>query len=324
MTRILANICTKGRYDTTLPLAIQSVIFQTKKVDKLIIYDDNDPPKDMREVQIYQYLFDMMNLKGIEWEWVYSLRKGQHHSHQMANTKDYDWVWRVDDDCSPEPRTLETLMSYIKSDVGAVGGSILTPPFPPLNGVTGLIQNIDREPNIQWDWIREVKDVDHLHCSFIYRAGIADYNLSLSKAAFREETLFTYALREAGYKIMVVPDAVTWHLKNKFGGVREEQKEMFDHDDQIFRNHLNFKDKTIVVLDCGMGDHLVFKKVLPEIKNPIVFSCYPEIVPGGSIQDAKNLLGSIDHYNIYAKMDQWGWVGSLENAYRKLYVGVGK
>jgi hypothetical protein len=30
-------------------------------------------------------------------------------------------------------------------------------------------------------------------------------------------------------------------------------------------------------------------------------------------------LGNIDEYNIYAKMDQWNWKDSLENAFRKMY-----
>lgn len=293
---------------------------QTRKVDKLVIYDDNDPPKDMREVQLYQYLYDIMNYKGIQWEWVWAGRKGQHHNHQMANKSGYDLVWRVDDDCVAEPNVLEALLANFGPTVGAVGGSILTPPFPPVVGATGRIEDINSEPNIQWDYIKEKKEVDHLHCSFLYRAGIVDYNLSLSKAAFREETLFTYALKQAGYSIWVIPEANTWHLKNKFGGVRSEQKEMFDHDDQIFKNQLQFKDQTIVVLDCGMGDHVVFNSVLPEIKNPVIFSCYPEIVPGRSIADAKMLFGDLDPYNIYMKMDQWGWKDSLQAAYRKLYV----
>lgn len=321
--RVLASISTKGRYDTTLPLAIQSVLMQSRLPDKLVIYDDNDPPQDMRENQLYQYLYEIMNLKGLPWEWVWAQKKGQHYNHQMANTSGYDLVWRVDDDCMAEPHVLETLLSYVKPDVGGVGGAILTPPFAPVVGATGKIENIDSEPNIQWDYIKEVKEVDHLHCSFIYRAGIVDYNLSLSKAAFREETLFTYGLRQLGYKMLVVPHCNTWHLKNKFGGVRDEQKAMFDHDDQIFRNYMGFKEKTVVVLDCGMGDHLVFKKILPEIEDAVIFSCYPDIVPGRSIAEAKQLFGSIDEYNIYRKMDQWGWRGSLENAFRKLYLERG-
>ena len=319
MTRILCSISTKGRYDSTLPSAIQSVIFQTKKVDKLVIYDDNDEPKDLREIQIYQYLFQMLDLKGIAWECVFARKMGQHHNHQMANTAGYDLVWRIDDDCVAEPNTLETLFSYVTNEVGAVGGAILTPPFQPVTA-TGKIENLDSEPNIQWANITAVNDVDHLHCSFLYRAGIHDYNLGLSKVAHREETLFTYGLKQRGYKILVVPNAITWHLKNKVGGIRTGVQAMFEHDEYIFRNTIQIVDRPIVVLDNGMGDHVVFKKILPELDNPIIFSCFPDIVPGRSIQDAKNLFGNIDQYSVYAKMDQWNWQGSLEDAFRKLYI----
>lgn len=97
------------------------------------------------------------------------------------------------------------------------------------------------------------------------------------------------------------------------------EEQMFLHDEQIFRNILGLKDKTIVVLDCGMGDHIVFKRVLPFIKNPIVFSCYPEIIPGRSIAEAQRLYGDIGSYNIYRKMEEWNWKDSLENAFKKLY-----
>lgn len=317
---ILCSISTRGRYDTTLAMAIQSVISQTKKVDKLMIFDDNDEPKDIREIQHYRYLLHILDQKKIPWEVTYGQRQGQHHNHQRANTQGYTWVWRLDDDTVAEPHVLETLWSHVGPDVGAVGGAVLTPPFAPVYGATGLIENIDREPNIQWDHIRQKQEVDHLHCSFLYRAGVHDYNVGLSRVAHREETLFTYGLKQKGYKLYVVPDAVTWHLKNQHGGIRTEQKELFDHDEQIFRNFMVTEKGTVVVLDCGMGDHLVFKKILSEIKNPIIFSCYPEIVPGRSIQEAKQLYGSIDQYNVYMKMDQWQWKDSLENAFRKMYV----
>jgi hypothetical protein len=114
---------------------------------------------------------------------------------------------------------------------------------------------------------------------------------------------------------------VTWHLKNKAGGIRDGVREMFEHDEQIFRQTLALPtDVTIVVLDCGMGDHIVFKHVLPDVKDAMVFSCYPEIVPGRSISEARQLLGEkIEQYNIYRMMDSWQWSGSLEDAFRKLY-----
>ena len=322
MGKVLCSVATRGRYFTTLPLVLNAIINQTKPVDKLVIFDDNDEPQDMRKELIYSYFFQMLDIKGIKWEWVFAEKKGQHHIHQRANRMGYDWVWRVDDDAIPEPNVLETLYSHADEFTGAVGGSVLTPPYMPDTGsVTGLIDKIDSEPNIQWGVIKEEKQVEHLHCSFLYRAGVCDFNLGLSRVAHREETLFTYSLHQKGYKILVVPNAITWHMKNPQGGIRsEDKKELYEHDEQIFRNTIAYRDKTVIVLDNGLGDHLIFSHILPEIKNAEVFSCYPDIVPGRSIAEARALFGSIEHFNVYGKMDQWRWKDSLENAYRKLYL----
>ena len=288
----------------------------------LVIFDDNDTPEDMRNELVYSYFFRMLDIKGIKWKWVFADKKGQHHIHQAANWMGMDWVWRCDDDAIPEPNVLENLAKHIADDVGAVGGAVLTPPdMPDTHNVTGMVDNIDREPNIQWNTIEKVKEVEHLHCTFLYRAGIVDYNTGLSRVAHREETLFTYALWQKGYKILAVPDAVTWHMRNPQGGIRSEtRREMFWHDEQIFRSTLAYRRKNVVVLNCGMGDHIVFSHILPEIKNAEVFSCYPEIVPGRSIAEAEYLFGNLEKYNIYRKMDHWKWKGTLEDAYRKMYL----
>ena len=320
--KILCSISTRNRYHTCLPLAIESVIMQTLKVDKLVIFDDNDEPQDLRTDPVYMHLFKMMHMKGIEWEWLFAGKKGQHYNHQMANKIGYEWVWRVDDDNIAEPNVLEELMKYANDDVGAVGGSILTSNWDcKKNNATGKIENIDDEPNIQWGIIDEEHSVDHLHCSFLYRAGVHDYNLGLSRVAHREETLFTYGLKQKGYKILVVPNCITWHLKSPTGGIRtEDNSRLYYDDEQIFKNTVGLKSRTVVVLDCGMGDHIVFKHVLPDIENPLVFTCYPDIIPGRSIAEARQMFGDIGQYNIYAKMDQWNWKDSLENAFKKLYL----
>lgn len=324
--KILCSISTKGRYHTFLPIAIQSVINQTRKPDLLVIYDDNDEPEDMRKYPVYQQLFKLLDIKNIKWEWQFAQKKGQHYNHQMANERaareGYKFVWRVDDDNAPEPQVLEKLEDAMTlyPAAGAVGGAILTPEWDLTPRVaTSKIEDIDNEPNIQWGYIRKVKKVEHLHCSFLYRAGIYDYNLALSKVAHREETLFTYGIHKLGYDLFVIPYATTWHFKSE-GGIRTtNNKELYDHDEYIFRNYLDRKDKTIVVLDSGMGDHVVFKHVLPLIKNPEVYTCYPDIIPGKSIQEAINTFGSLDEWNIYKKMDEWSWKDSLEKAYKKLY-----
>jgi len=328
MSKVLCSVATRGRYHTTLPLVLNAIINQSKPVDKLVVFDDNDEPQDMRKEMIYQYFFQMLDAKGIAWEWLYADKKGQHYIHQNANEMGYDWVWRCDDDAIPEPNVLERLVGYaieltnVQIKVGAIGGAILTPPNLPDTSIsTGDIDRIDLEPNIQWNYIERAKEVMHLHCSFLYRAGVHDYNLGLSRVAHREETLFTYGMYQKGYKLFAVPNAVTWHMKNPEGGIRSEtKKEMYDHDEFIFRNVLEYRNKTIVVLNSGLGDHIVFNRVLPSIPNAEVFTCYPEIIPGRSIEEARYLFGSLEDHNIYKKMDQWKWKDSLENAYRKLYL----
>jgi len=323
MSKVLCSIATRGRYHSTLPLVLQAVINQTWLPNKIVIFDDNDEPQDMRSNFIYGHLFDQMNIKGIEWEWRYATKRGQHFIHQEANTMGYDWVWRVDDDCIPEPTVLQSLYSHATQieNVGAVGGSIITGKPVNASKSTGRIENINNEPNIQWDFIKGTREVMHLHCSFLYRAGVHDFNLGLSRVAHREETLFTYGLYLKGYKVLTAPYATSWHMKNPEGGIRAETKrEMFDHDEQIFRNFISYSGRPIVVLNCGLGDHIVFSKILPELDNPVVFTCYPEIIAGRSIAEAQHLFGDLDQWNIYKKMDQWKWTDSLENAYRKLYL----
>ena len=322
MAKVLCSVATKGRYFTTLPLVLNAIMNQTRLPDKLVIFDDNDEPKDMRSESIYQHFFQILNHKKIDWEWKFAEKKGQHYIHQMANTMGFEWVWRVDDDAIPEPNALEELYKHTADDVGAIGGSILTMPnLFDTSKTTGKIADIDAEPNIQWNYIKQIKEVEHLHCSFLYRAGVHDYNLGLSRVAHREETLFTHGLYKKGYKILAVPDAVTWHFKNPQGGIRDGAKqEMFAHDEAIFRNINGLSDRTIVVLNCGAGDHIVFSHIISEIPNPIVFTCYPEIIPGKSIAEAQALFGDLDQWNIYKKMCQWGWKDSLENAFRKLYL----
>ena len=162
---VLCNVCTKGRYDTTLPLTLMAIAMQTMPPHKLVIFDDNDDPKDMREVQTYQYLFEILQLKNIPWEWVYAQKKGQHFSHQtaqrMAVDQGHTWVWRVDDDAVPEPNVLENLYNCTGANyaakfghpIGAVGGAVLTPPFSDTKNVTGKIEMISSEPNLQWNYI---------------------------------------------------------------------------------------------------------------------------------------------------------------------------
>lgn len=330
---ILCSISTKGRYDTTLPLAIMSVVNQTKKPDALIIFDDNDNPKDLRDIELYAYLLRTLDEKGIYWKVIFGQKKGQHYNHQAANKMGYKWVWRIDDDCVAEPNVLETLYSRTDDSVGAVGGSILTPPFQKGLISSGKIENITTEPNIQWDHITKDQEVDHLHCSYLYRANVEDFCLELSRVAHREETLHTLGIKKKGYKVIVVP-CITWHYRNRQGGIRSiNNDKLYHNDDQVFYRKLdswNMADQgKLVVLDNGIGDHYAFKHILNKLKikhqNLTLAVCFPQVFEDDdvkliSIQDAKNLLGpKIDDYNIYKFMGERGWSKTLVEAFETMY-----
>ena len=113
---------------------VQLIKKEHKSNNVIVIFDDNDDPKDLREMQHYNYLFKIMDEKSLQWEVIFGRKKGQHYNHQMANTMGYEWVWRLDDDTIAESNVLEKLLFHIGPKIGSIGGSVLTPPF--IKGLT--------------------------------------------------------------------------------------------------------------------------------------------------------------------------------------------
>lgn len=329
---ILCSVSTRGRYNTTLPLCLSAIANQTKKPDHLIIFDDNETPIDLRDNEVYKNLFLLFERKNIGWQVVYGQKKGQHYNHQTANQWGFEWVWRVDDDCIPDPNVLENLYAHVDNNVGCVGGSVITPSWD-LNEndkhkTSGKIEDIYWSQNKQWFLIDKVQEVDHLHCTFLYRAGIVDYNLKLSRVAHREETLFSYEFVKRGYKNLIVPNAISYHLKSAEGGIRDGDKELYYHDEEIFRNNIDCG--FLVTLDCGIGDNIVFESLINEMKNKYkkfsIATWYPDVfeevndenISIITIEEAKRLIDT-ESQNIYRKMIDWNWKGSLQDAFKKLY-----
>ena len=82
--RTTATISTKGRYFDTLPLALRSIANQTVPPEKIIVFDDNEEPIDLRKENVYQSLFAILNCRNIKWEVVYGGKCGQVYNHQKA------------------------------------------------------------------------------------------------------------------------------------------------------------------------------------------------------------------------------------------------
>ena len=99
---------------------------------------------------------------------------------------------------------------------------------------------------------------------------------------------------------------------------------MYENDEKIFQTIINLG--FLVVLDSGIGDHIVFKSILPDLKNKYenitIACCYPFVFENEnliSIEQVKKII-PIDNYNIYKFMYDNNWNDSLENAYRKKYL----
>ena len=320
---VLCSIPTKDRYDI-LPLCVMAVANQTKKPDKLIIYDDGEH-KDLREHPIYRHLFITLDSVGIAWEVKFLDGKGQHHAHQMANNAGFDLVWRLDDDTIPEPDVLAKLLDRIQYDIGAVGGAVIMP-GQEQEGGTNKIEDIYHLPNVQWKVGHGVVEVDHLYSSFLYRAGIVPYCTDLSPVAHREETIFSHELKMAGWKLIVDTSIRTWHYRQDSGGIRShDQKFFYEHDEKIFTKKMGEWGYKLIPLGTGLGDHLAFKNIVPDLlkkyRHLVIGATFPEVFNG----DARMTVipfGAAAQWcddNIYKWMIDRNWKGSIIEAYREMY-----
>ena len=332
--KVLAYLNTYRRYNTTLTMALLSLINQTYKPDKIIVYDDNpEPVMDPNNVEHYKYLMSLCQEKGIEFWWEWAGKKGAHHNHEKANLLGFDFAWFIDDDNVAEPNVLEELMKEMKDGVGVVGGIIRKPLAGPLPyNATGKIEDVWNGQNIAWyKWNGAVRECEHLYSGFLYRCNIVHHDLRLSKKVFRGETMFTHSLFLKGYKLLCTPNAVTWHFESSTGGCRTPEEEatnqqMYNEDNQMFLQWLAFKkqNKKLYVLDSGLGDHYMFLQAFPLEKDAIYAVCYPDLFLGYnviSIAEAKKIV-DIKDYDVYLWAERYNPKGHLIESFKQMYAHI--
>ena len=337
-------VSTTGRYETTLPLCLTAIANQTLIPKYLIIYQDDK--YEMKTSPIYQHIFALFKEKGIITKRIQGKGVGQVMNHQKAlKDSTTEWIWRLDDDQVPEPNVLEKLCEHISDSVGAIGCSIIDPGQSEFYNKTPAgysinIEDIRSKPNLQWSKNKGIHKVDHLHGSFLFRKSTgAQYNLNLSKAGHREETLFSYSMRLKGWDLIVDTNITIWHFRAPKGGIRDIDKSFFEHDERIFEEVLRSQENKLfpVFLDSGLGDHWAFKEVLIEMlektdKMICVAACYPEVFENllktftnlkiVSIATGNMLFGEkiSSDLNLYAWCDRNKWDRSIIEAYRKIYL----
>lgn len=338
--KVTVGIPTKNRYES-LDKTLLSIALQTVSPYEVIIVDDSDNPINLTTIPHYEYIFRLFDEKGIKWQVKFGKRMGQHHSHQMVqDMAETDWIFRIDDDCVAEPDVLRRLIGVIKSslgsNIGAVAPSVTMPnpqPLPP--GMRNTIKNLN-SPNIQWFKGEGTHPAEHLYSCFLYRKGIAMYDLTLSSVAHREETIFSHSIKRTGHTLYVNMDAQVHHFQGREGGIRTfRDPALWEHDEKIFKAYLSLwnvtpEDNKMVVLDCGIGDHWAFKNILPEMKKKYgkitIAACFPDVFWDEpdltiiSIADAKNIYGDITPFQVYKLLWDTKEKIHLIEGFRRMYL----
>ena len=143
---------------------------------------------------------------------------------------------RIDDDGYCDAEYLEKLYHACEASTGfgAVGG--LVPPMASEKLWTKpetYINKIDEFYDLQGEgdqcYFRnqtQPMEADHLRSSFMYYNEVAKkfrHPECYGKTGYREETDLTYRMKLAGLKLLVVPDAICWHIMAPIGGGRDER-----------------------------------------------------------------------------------------------------
>ncbi len=245
---VTATISTLNRANTTLPLVLMGVVGQTVTPDQLVLFDDGREP-DLAEHPVLSHIFRLFERRNIAWKILPGQQRGQTVNHQAAlDMCTTDCIWRLDDDSVAEPQVLEILIGHLAAaeSLGAAGGLVLNPkrtvPLP-AGERFNRIEDVLTTPNIQWcEQPPTVHHVDHLYSTFLYRVRAAahGYCKELSVVGHREETLFTYEMRRAGWGIAVDTSARLWDMQQPAGGTRplDDQKDLFEHNEAVFMRKL--------------------------------------------------------------------------------------
>jgi len=341
---VTAYISTKGRYETTLTMAIASITSQTLLPSHFVLIQDAPGEFDLRASNTYMHIFKLLDAKGIKWKVLFGKERGQVYNHQMmVDNCETSWLWRVDDDNVAEPNVLERLCSHISDEVGAIAGAVIDPAHVVNYPTSAKIAHIDSAANVQWVKSTGVVEAEHLYSSFIYRKKASDhgYCTQLSVVGHREETIFSHEMHRAGWKLLIDPSVVTWHLRSSSGGIRTYADiKLWNHDEEIFERKkaewTSDVKRKYVNMDSGMGDHWIFKPVLIEMLEKysdhevVVISAHPFVFSDIkhdnlkviSVAEGYETIGEqkMTSLNVYAYCTRNDWNSPIVEAMKEIYL----
>ncbi|MHA1867614.1 MAG: glycosyltransferase family 2 protein [Candidatus Heimdallarchaeaceae archaeon] len=338
MEKVSCVIPTKDRYKS-LQSCLQSIIQQSVMPNEIHVYDDSKNPQKLTENEIFLYLSKLAEKCNCKIHIHVTSEIGQTINHNSSLTDcENDLIWRIDCDELAEPDVLETLLTHMSDPkVGAVGGLVINPNNEEITDKkTQTIAEFDNHIQMFNHKHTEIMEVEHLYSSFLYRKEALPngYCIMLNKCGFREETIATYEMFINGYKLLVDPNAYTWHCQNSSGGMRTYIKSDYEYNDILFNEKRKLwkmvGKNDLVILDIsGKGDSICLRLALEEI-----IKDYSHIYVGTPHSDIwKNLPSNVSviepqqaklWYNsheksIYHWMRENDWNQSVIEAYIKKY-----
>lgn len=226
---ITINLTTRGRYNTTLPLCLMSIVNQTLIPYEVILVDDNID-KLFYSNPVFKEILRLFKIKNIKFSYFYGESRGQTYAQQIAfnNTKT-PFILKLDDDNVLEPLVLEHLFNTINlnSKIGAVSGLVLGPQdyFREINHTSKEIYNKLEDIycgfNIQMCGLQDytLKKVEHIYSNFLFKKELVEgYCTEFSPSGHREDTILTHEIYRKGYDLIIHPKSITHHLSSSEGG----------------------------------------------------------------------------------------------------------
>lgn len=320
-SHITCVISTKGHYDDTLPLTLQSLLTQSRKPQKIIVYDDNEQPRALNTHSIYKSLFGALSDSNIPIQ-VLKGYGGSHWNQQHAQTIANDLIFKCNDNVIVMPNTLYELDRIFDSDnIGAVGGCCYTQDGPlPQTDLKHTVCDIDN--CIQWHApsTTDNKTVEYVQDAFMYRKGLGEYNARLSQSAYTADLQFTYDLRLKGYEIYFCPLA---NVRCLTDNPINQTAYAYDYNEYM-RKCLEWGVKHIVLVN-GVGDSIMAK---PAVRNAleknikvVLHTNHPHIFEDLHTDNLiirnveQHLLDRRDDFSIYQWVVDHHWTGDLTGAY---------
>lgn len=277
---VTINLTTRGRYNTTLPICLNSIINSSVSPEEIILVDDNEK-KEFFNIEISKIILSLMKLKNIKFSYYHGESKGQTIAANIAlNHSKTPYIFKMDDDNILNSNVLETLYNTIIQDenIAAVSGLIFCcdldkKRLPEENSQPyNKIENIFSHFNIQMcgGQSKEIKECEHLYSNYLFRRFLVEsYPLEFAPAGHREDTVFTYPLYKQGYRLLVNPNCITYHIHNSGGNKKHgfsdvvKNEELFlsklEKEWNIIPNKLQIKrEDNIIYAINNNGKYLIY------------------------------------------------------------------